>query len=145
MDIQAPVVDLTPITAPIIEIASALIAGILVAVAKKIWDWIGLKNQEKYQATILKAAETAAALAVQKPVDQTLPRTMQGGRVQVEIKNEQIATAAQYMLTTVPGTLKKLKIIDNDGHASEKLKKLVEGQIAKYVQKLPVVSVEPKA
>lgn len=116
--------DFSLIIEPLLTLFGALLTGALLALAKKVFSWIGVKEQSEIRQYVLDAFEGYAHALVAKLVDETK------GVEKVKITNAHVIEVANYALAQVPEGLRKLKV-DEEG-----AKRLAEKSLASVIARL---------
>lgn len=129
-------VDLTPLTTPLLEFAGVVLSVIL--------TWGIRQMSKKFNLSIdadqLKLVDQVANKAVNFARQQLAG---EDGKVTVHIKNEVVATAADYLISSVPDALKHFKI--DPVQNRERIEKLIEARLPVYGSPGSQASLAPAA
>lgn len=142
MENPSTVIDISPVLEPLIQIVGIALAAGVALLMKKLWNLLGVKEDAEVRVYVKDAMQSAIARAVEEG------GKFAAGHRTLDIKSRAVAAGAQYMVDHVPDGLQKLGLTDKKGVVTEKLKDVVEAQIARLDQKpggiMPVTIMTPE-
>lgn len=113
------VVDISPITSYLVEVLAAVAVVVGGWAVRRIFQWIGIKRDEKDQAQI----ENLIGLGIN--FGKVRLQEIATKRSKIEIKNELVRFGAGYVIDALPGILQRQKI------TPEKVGEMVKARLPK--------------